>query len=161
MSRAWAFSGGQGVMQLRRRYTNLYIPGDFFDVRPAWIASIPLDQPIRMHSPVAFHILDKIIDRPSRVDNAILDAPDADSRWQAKVVLLAAPGLDAIRLKAYGLGSDGSLDETVDPHSLTRVISFLVGQCECHKQGFSKASLSPFFVAHFRRRACLSISFQQ
>ena len=66
-------------MQLRRRYANLYIPGDFFEMRTMWLSSIALDHPVRMHSPVAFHVLDKIIDRPTTLESAVLDPPDLRS----------------------------------------------------------------------------------
>lgn len=37
-------------------------------------------------------------------------------------------GLNAVHQKAYGLLPDGSLDESIDPVSIFRCISFLVGR---------------------------------
>ncbi|VDK47955.1 unnamed protein product [Anisakis simplex] len=120
----------QSIIQLRRRYASLYIPSDFIEASIEWTATTPLDNPIAISTtPTIFHVLHKDVDQPKGANSEpiILSPPDADSRFSAKVILLAHGGLSTIQQKAYGLMADGSTDDGADPTPLSRCLSFLVG----------------------------------
>lgn len=72
------------VPALSQRYTNLYVPSDFFNAQVKWGETFPPQTPFSINNPCAYHIMNKEIDNP--VDNdAILEPPDADYRFSAKV----------------------------------------------------------------------------
>lgn len=72
------------VLELRRRYTNLYVPSDFFFTEIRWSESFPPDATFSIQKPCTFHIKHRTVD--SIKDNdAVLDPPDADYLFSAKV----------------------------------------------------------------------------
>lgn len=75
------------VLELRRRYTNLYVPSDFFNAQIRWADSFPPHAPFTLQKPCTFHIFHKSVVNPNEDDQAVYDAPDADSSFAAKVRL--------------------------------------------------------------------------
>lgn len=83
------------VLELRRRYTNLYVPSDFFFTEIRWSESFPPNATFSIQKPCAFHIAHRSVEAPdsttaddgaSAADrDALLDAPDADYLFSAKV----------------------------------------------------------------------------
>lgn len=73
-------------MELRRRYQSLYIPSDFFDAVFTWVDAFPLTRPFQFSNACNFHILHKEVD-PLAKNTAILDPPDANHTYSAKVWL--------------------------------------------------------------------------
>lgn len=69
---------------LSQRYTNLYIPSDFFNANVKWGETFPPQAPFSLNSPCAYHIMSKEAPDPSPND-AVLEPPDADYRFSAKV----------------------------------------------------------------------------
>lgn len=74
-------------MELRRRYQSLYIPSDFFDAVFTWVDAFPLTRPFQFSNACNFHILHKEVD-PLVKNTAVLDPPDANHTYSAKVWLL-------------------------------------------------------------------------
>lgn len=75
------------VLELRRRYANLYVPSDFFFTEIRWPESFPPNATFSIQKPCAFHIAHRSVEAPDREDGAeaLLDAPDADYLFSAKV----------------------------------------------------------------------------
>ncbi|EPB69199.1 hypothetical protein ANCCEY_11708 [Ancylostoma ceylanicum] len=117
------------VVGLRSRYLKLYIPSDFADMTAEWVRRVPLDTAIDLTNSVAFHVFNKEVDYPLQDGEtaAVLEPEDADHRHQVKVLLLAHPGKEEVHKKAFGLLPDGSTDDTHEPTSFFKQLSFLVG----------------------------------
>uniref|UniRef100_A0A158R6B6 SAP domain-containing protein n=1 Tax=Syphacia muris TaxID=451379 RepID=A0A158R6B6_9BILA len=117
----------QSVVQLRRRYPSLYIPSDFTEAVIEWPVTTPIVTPLSLSiTPITFNVLHKEVDCPDKKLPPVF-APDADSRYSAKVILLCHNGLSSVHQKAFGLLADGTTDESVDPVPFSRCINFLVG----------------------------------
>uniref|UniRef100_A0AAY4ET01 Cell division cycle and apoptosis regulator protein 1 n=1 Tax=Denticeps clupeoides TaxID=299321 RepID=A0AAY4ET01_9TELE len=114
-----------GFSFLRRRYQSLYIPSDFFDAVFTWVDAFPLSRPFQFGNYCNFHIMHKEVD--SLVKNtAVLDPPDANHTYSAKVMLLATPSLDELYHKSCALAED-SQDMRDSFQHPARLIKFLVG----------------------------------
>ncbi|XP_051946156.1 cell division cycle and apoptosis regulator protein 1-like [Xyrauchen texanus] len=113
------------VMELRRRYQSLYIPSDFFDAVFTWVDAFPLTRPFTFGNYCNFHIMHKEVD--SLVKNtAVLDPPDANHTYSAKVMLLANPSLDELYHKSCALAEDPAELRDTFQHP-ARLIKFMVG----------------------------------
>uniref|UniRef100_A0A671NS00 Cell division cycle and apoptosis regulator protein 1-like n=1 Tax=Sinocyclocheilus anshuiensis TaxID=1608454 RepID=A0A671NS00_9TELE len=110
---------------LRRRYQSLYIPSDFFDAVFTWVDAFPLTRPFNFGNYCNFHIMHKEVD--SLVKNtAVLDPPDANHTYSAKVMLLANPSLHELYHKSCALAEDPPELRDSFQHP-ARLIKFLVG----------------------------------
>ncbi|XP_034148520.1 cell division cycle and apoptosis regulator protein 1 isoform X12 [Esox lucius] len=113
------------MMELRRRYQSLYIPSDFFDAVFTWVDAFPLQRPFQFGNYCNFHIMHKEVD--SLVKNtAVLDPPDANHTYSAKVMLLANPSLEELYHKSCALAEDPQELRDAFQHP-ARLIKFLVG----------------------------------
>uniref|UniRef100_A0A8B9LDK9 Cell division cycle and apoptosis regulator protein 1 n=1 Tax=Astyanax mexicanus TaxID=7994 RepID=A0A8B9LDK9_ASTMX len=113
------------MMELRRRYQSLYIPSDFFDAVFTWVDAFPLSRPFTFGNYCNFHIMHKEVD--SLVKNtAVLDPPDANHTYSAKVMLLATPSLEELYHKSCALAEDPQELRDTFQHP-ARLIKFLVG----------------------------------
>ncbi|XP_048863944.1 cell division cycle and apoptosis regulator protein 1 isoform X3 [Brienomyrus brachyistius] len=93
------------MMELRRRYQSLYIPSDFFNAEFTWVDAFPLSRPFQFGNYCNFHIMHKEVD--SLVKNtAVLEPPDANHSYSAKVMLLATPSMDELYHKSCALAED-------------------------------------------------------
>uniref|UniRef100_A0A915DXN7 SAP domain-containing protein n=1 Tax=Ditylenchus dipsaci TaxID=166011 RepID=A0A915DXN7_9BILA len=114
-------------LDLRKRYSTMYVPSDFIRCNMSWLKSIQLDEPIKFSPhPINYTVLHKDVDL-EELDVTLENPPDADSRFIVKVLLLAQPGQSALRQKVYGLLPDGSIDEAVETQSVLKNLQFLVG----------------------------------
>ncbi|XP_014276938.1 cell division cycle and apoptosis regulator protein 1 isoform X3 [Halyomorpha halys] len=118
------------VVEVKKRYPNMYIPSDFFLSIFQWTETFPIGKPISLDYPCTFHVMHKDVDNIDE-NNAVLEPPDADYLYCAKVMLMASPGLEELYSKCIVMAEDreGSRS-TVDEDSLshpTRLIHFLVG----------------------------------
>ncbi|PRD26390.1 UNVERIFIED_CONTAM: Ccar1 [Trichonephila clavipes] len=113
------------VMELRKRYSNLYIPSDFCAANFLWQEAFPPHRPFAMDHQCNFHIVGKDIE-PLFENDAVLEPSDADYTYSAKVMLMSTPSLMEIFHKSCALAHDGddAKENFVHP---TRLISFLVG----------------------------------
>lgn len=75
------------VISLKSRYTNLYIPSDFFNANFSWTEAFPLVRPFQLGHHCNFHVLHKDVETVSP-STAVLDPPDADHLYSAKVNIL-------------------------------------------------------------------------
>ncbi|XP_045447120.1 cell division cycle and apoptosis regulator protein 1-like [Melitaea cinxia] len=116
------------VPTLSQRYTNLYIPSDFFNAYVKWGETFPPQAPFSLNNPCAYHIMSREIPNPNPND-AILEPQDADYRFSAKVMLISMPTLETLYQKC-GLTKVDEKDKrgSKTPLHPTRLIKFLVGQ---------------------------------
>uniref|UniRef100_A0A182JLW2 Uncharacterized protein n=1 Tax=Anopheles atroparvus TaxID=41427 RepID=A0A182JLW2_ANOAO len=121
------------VLELRRRYNNLYIPSDFFVSDIRWTEAFPPDASFSIRSPCYFHVMHKDVEPPALTaggGDSGLDPPDADYLFSAKVMLMTTPPMAEFYDKCLPkAGADGGerYDEERDCMHPTRLISFLVG----------------------------------
>uniref|UniRef100_T1HC97 SAP domain-containing protein n=1 Tax=Rhodnius prolixus TaxID=13249 RepID=T1HC97_RHOPR len=122
------------VIELRKRYSNLYIPSDFFLSKLCWTDTFPITKPLSLDLPCNFHVMHKDVD-PLEEINADYEPSDADYLYSAKVMLFSSPGLDGLYSKCCR-GEDHSdgkstspEDDSPSPTSAhpSRLLSFLVG----------------------------------
>ncbi|KAM9273512.1 cell division cycle and apoptosis regulator protein 1 isoform 7-T7 [Morus bassanus] len=71
------------MMELRRRYQNLYIPSDFFDAQFTWVDAFPMSRPFQLGNYCNFYVMHREVD-PIDKNAAVLDPPDADHLYSAK-----------------------------------------------------------------------------
>lgn len=71
-------------MELRKRYSNLYIPSDFCAAKFLWQDAFPSNRPFTMDRQCNFHIVGKDIEAVFEND-AVLEPSDADWSYSAKV----------------------------------------------------------------------------
>uniref|UniRef100_T1JF56 DBC1/CARP1 catalytically inactive NUDIX hydrolase domain-containing protein n=1 Tax=Strigamia maritima TaxID=126957 RepID=T1JF56_STRMM len=113
------------VIELKKRYQNMYIPSDFFQSGFLWIDAFPIHRNFSFDHPCSFQVMQKDVD-PIVENTAVLEPADADHLFSAKVMLLAAPPLEEIYRKSCALAEDPSeiRENFVHP---TRLLHFLVG----------------------------------
>ena len=64
----------------------MYVPSDFFNASFPWHESFPLTRPFQLGKHCTFHVLHKDVERLGVGQNtAVLDPPDADHLYSAKV----------------------------------------------------------------------------
>ncbi|XP_078579525.1 cell division cycle and apoptosis regulator protein 1-like isoform X2 [Branchiostoma floridae x Branchiostoma japonicum] len=113
------------VAELRRRYANMYVPSDFFHARFCWNDAFPLHRPFQVGNPSSFHIMHKEVD-PLEKNDTVLEPPDADHLYSAKVMLMACPSAEELYHRSCALAEDASDVRETFQHP-TRLIQFLVG----------------------------------
>lgn len=72
------------VVSLKSRYTNLYIPSDFFNASFEWTEAFPCYRPFQIGNHCGFHVMHKDVE-PLTANDSVLDPPDADHLFSAKV----------------------------------------------------------------------------
>ncbi|KAG8199715.1 hypothetical protein JTE90_022161 [Oedothorax gibbosus] len=114
------------VMELRKRYSNLYIPSDFCAANFVWQDAFPPHRPFSMDHQCSFHIIGKESEPVLEIDSSVEPPDDVDYTYSAKVMLMSTPALSEIFHKSCALAQDGddAKENFVHP---TRLISFLVG----------------------------------
>lgn len=122
-------------MDLKKRYPNMYIPSDFFHARLLWQNAFPLHRPFGLNHPCCFQVLPKGTCPPPLPDTvsadtspppAVLDPPDVDFTYSAKVMLLSAPALEELYQQACALAEESEESRSNSIHP-ARILSFLVG----------------------------------
>lgn len=112
------------VLEIRRRYQNMYIPSDFFSTNFRWVDAFPPHMPFALNKPCSFHVMHKDVD-PCSENTAVLEPSDADYLFSAKVMLISMPAMEEIYKRCCGVSEDRDPDrDYVHP---TRLINFLVG----------------------------------
>ncbi|XP_031842114.1 cell division cycle and apoptosis regulator protein 1 isoform X2 [Nomia melanderi] len=112
------------VLEIRRRYQNMYIPSDFFSTNFRWVDAFPPHMPFALNKPCSFHVMHKDVD-PCTENTAVLEPSDADYIFSAKVMLISMPAMEEIYKRCCGVSEDRDPDrDYVHP---TRLINFLVG----------------------------------
>nr|XP_060624870.1 cell division cycle and apoptosis regulator protein 1 isoform X1 [Anolis sagrei ordinatus] len=113
------------MMELRRRYQNLYIPSDFFDAQFTWVDAFPMSRPFQLGNYCNFYVMHREVD-PLDKNIAVLDPPDADHLYSAKVMLMASPSMEDLYHKSCALAEDPQEVRDGFQHP-ARLIKFLVG----------------------------------
>ncbi|XP_033230490.1 cell division cycle and apoptosis regulator protein 1-like isoform X2 [Belonocnema kinseyi] len=112
------------VLEIKRRYQNMYIPSDFFSTNFRWVDAFPPHVPFTLNKPCSFHVMHKDID-PYTENTAVLEPPDSDYLFSAKVMLMSMPAMEEIYKRCCGVTEDRDPDrDYIHP---TRLINFLVG----------------------------------
>jgi BURAN domain/DBC1 len=118
------------IVEIKKRYQNLYVPSDFFSSGVKWVEAFPANAPFSINKTCSFHIMSKEV-APIEPINAVLDPPDADYLYSAKVMLMSTPAIQEIYKKCFARAEDMDADkpEDLDREFVhpTRLISFLVG----------------------------------
>jgi hypothetical protein len=113
---------------MKKRYQTLYIPSDFFHSDVKWTEAFKPNAPFSINKTSTFHIMNKEVACPEPIE-AVLDPPDADYLYSAKVMLMSVPSIDEIYKKCFAKAEDLDNDKNDDNEYFhpTRLISFLVG----------------------------------
>ena len=118
------------VIDLKKRYSNLYIPSDFFNAKHVWTEAYPIHDPFQLEYATSFHVFNKEVESPQSSGSSpgrwVLDPPDADYSWVAKVMLLATPNIEDFMEKTCNFVEKDSRDRDDLVHP-SRVVKFLVG----------------------------------
>ncbi|XP_053244425.1 cell division cycle and apoptosis regulator protein 1 isoform X2 [Podarcis raffonei] len=113
------------MMELRRRYQNLYIPSDFFDAQFTWVDAFPMSRPFQLGNYCNFYVMHREVD-PLDKNTSVLDPPDANHLYSAKVMLMASPSMEDLYHKSCALAEDPQELRDGFQHP-ARLIKFLVG----------------------------------
>ncbi|GAB1295180.1 Cell division cycle and apoptosis regulator protein 1 [Apodemus speciosus] len=113
------------MMELRRRYQNLYIPSDFFDAQFTWVDAFPLSRPFQLGNYCNFYVMHREVESLEK-NMAVLDPPDADHLYSAKVMLMASPSMEDLYHKSCALAEDPQDLRDGFQHP-ARLVKFLVG----------------------------------
>merc|ERR550519_3223234 len=118
------------VMELKKRYGNLYIPSDFFTAKHLWNNAYPIEEPFKVQYASSFHVFNKdSVEPPTHSlgpNKWQFDPPDSDYTWVAKVMLLASPNIEDLYEKTCLFVDKDSKDREDLVHP-TRALKFLVG----------------------------------
>lgn len=116
------------IVEIKKRYQNLYVPSDFFSSGVKWTEAFPANAPFSINKTCTFHVMNKEVAPLSAID-AVLDPPDADYLYSAKVMLMSTPPIQEIYKKCFARAEDSEKPEDVDRDFVhpTRLINFLVG----------------------------------
>ncbi|CAG7720935.1 unnamed protein product [Allacma fusca] len=125
------------VMELKRRYRNLYIPSDFILARCCWQETFPLHHPMELSPACPIHIFRRHTEKIELAEVSfklkskeydstpvMLNPPDENESLKVKVVLLSLPNKTTLYRKACGLAEDPSDSSLQHPN---RLINFVVG----------------------------------
>ena len=72
------------VISLKSKYTNLYIPSDFFHASFSWVNNFPLSRPFTLGQACSFHVMHKEVP-PILEEIPVYEPNDADHLFSAKV----------------------------------------------------------------------------
>lgn len=126
------------VQELRRRYSTMYIPSDFFYAKLNWSEIFTPENSFSLQRPCQFHIMHKLVPLPPSLseekdaaqvtesgESSSADPSDANYMYSAKVMLLSLPTMAELYEKCFENDDDGAAyNEGTHP---SRLISFLVG----------------------------------
>ncbi|KAK1154305.1 cell cycle and apoptosis regulator protein 2 [Acipenser oxyrinchus oxyrinchus] len=108
------------TLEVLRRYPQLALPDDFFDLRLSWVETFPATRPLTLGFPTPFHVSEP------RGDPDPAQPADVDPSYSAKVMLLSTPGLEEMYQKCCSL-SEEQKEVSAGPVHPTALIKFLVG----------------------------------
>ncbi|XP_023244872.1 cell division cycle and apoptosis regulator protein 1 isoform X2 [Copidosoma floridanum] len=114
------------VLEIKRRYQNMYVPSDFFCTNFRWVDAFPPHMPFTLNKPCSFHVMHKEVDS-CHENTAVLEPPDADYLFSAKVMLISMPAMEEIYRRCCGLAEEKDRSDDRDYIHPTRLINFLVG----------------------------------
>jgi S1-like/BURAN domain/DBC1 len=118
------------IVEIKKRYQKLYVPSDFFTSGVKWVEAFPANAPFSINKTCSFHVLNKEVAPLDPID-AVLDPPDADYLYSAKVMLMTTPAITDIYKKCFARAEDMDSEKLDDSERdfihPTRLISFLVG----------------------------------
>ncbi len=84
------FSSETNVIELRKRYSNMYIPSYFFASNLTWQEAFPLHRSLGLGNSCSFHVMSKDVE-PLEKNDAVLEPSDASYKYSAKVKVQSSP----------------------------------------------------------------------
>lgn len=116
------------VQELKQRYQNLYIPSDFFQTEILWPETFTPDKPFVLRQPCSFHLMYKDIVPPPELanDESLLEPPDADHSFSARVMLMSVPPMSDIYRQCFSAAEEEEDSDRNLVHP-SRTVSFLMG----------------------------------
>ncbi len=85
------------MLDLKKRYSSMYVPSDFFLADHVWNTSYPAHRPFRIQYASSYHVFNKeLVEPPKGLGGAVFDPPDADYAYTVKVMLLATPSMEEL-----------------------------------------------------------------
>lgn len=118
------------IVEIKKRYQNLYVPSDFFTSGVKWVEAFPANAPFSINKTCSFQVMSKEVAPLDAID-AVLDPPDADYLYSAKVMLMSTPAITDIYKKVFARAEDMDSEKLEDGDRdyvhPTRLINFLVG----------------------------------
>lgn len=115
---------------LKKRFSKLYVPSDFFHCDLHWQDCFPMQEPFKLGEKSKFHIVQKEAEPLEKLDDETtrknLDPEDADYTYSAKVMLLAQPNF-ADLYKNTIRTADETMETIKDKVPLAKELQFLVG----------------------------------
>ncbi|VDP95001.1 unnamed protein product [Trichobilharzia regenti] len=109
---------------LRHRYPRLNISADFYECTSSWVDSFPMHNPFKLGSGTDYHVFHRDVDSPTQPDSTLLNPPDADYSYSARVMLMACPQLGELYKNTCSMADDVSGADKILPN---KSIHFLVG----------------------------------
>ncbi|TGZ59058.1 hypothetical protein CRM22_009289 [Opisthorchis felineus] len=114
----------RGFSELRHNYPRLNVATDFYECESTWCDSFPMHSPFKLGNATDYHVFHRDVDPPVPADTSLLNPPDADYSYSARVMLMACPQLAKECENARQLAHDVSGTDKVPPG---KNIHFLVG----------------------------------
>ena len=99
-----------GVFDLKKRYTNMYIPSDYFMADHSWMKSFPVHDGFKIQYASTFHVFNKDQVESPILTDAVFDPADADHSFSAKVMLMAMPPPDVLIEKTCQLAESSKFN---------------------------------------------------
>ncbi|XP_026571076.1 cell cycle and apoptosis regulator protein 2, partial [Pseudonaja textilis] len=117
------------AMEILRRYCNIQLPKEFYDVRLCWLDTFPLNQPLTLKHPSRIQVASPAEElSPTEEDTKPEAQPeDANPAFSAKVLLLSSPGIEEFYRNCL-LYIEEPSDQREIPEHPTKQIKFLLGK---------------------------------
>uniref|UniRef100_A0A8C5S1N5 Cell cycle and apoptosis regulator 2 n=1 Tax=Laticauda laticaudata TaxID=8630 RepID=A0A8C5S1N5_LATLA len=117
------------AMEILRRYCNIQLPKEFYDVRLCWLDTFPLSQPLTLKHPSRIQVASPAEElSPTEEDTKQEAQPeDANPAFSSKVLLLSSPGIEEFYRNCL-LYIEEPSDQREIPEHPTKQIKFLLGK---------------------------------
>ncbi|VDP91360.1 unnamed protein product [Echinostoma caproni] len=114
----------KSVAELRHAYPRLNVASDVYECESSWCRAFPLHSPFKLGSGSDYHVFHRDVDPPVPADTSLLNPPDADYSYSARVMLMACPNLGELYKNTLRVADDPAGTDKVAPG---KNMHFLVG----------------------------------
>uniref|UniRef100_U3F7W4 Protein KIAA196 n=1 Tax=Micrurus fulvius TaxID=8637 RepID=U3F7W4_MICFL len=115
------------AMEILRRYCNIQLPKEFYDVRLCWLDTFPLSQPLTLKQPSRIQVASPAEELSPTEEDTKAQPDDANPAFSAKVLLLSSPGIEEFYRNCLLYIEDPSEQREIPEHP-TKQIKFLLGK---------------------------------
>ncbi|CAL8100479.1 unnamed protein product [Calicophoron daubneyi] len=112
------------LTELRHNYPRLNVASDFYECVSTWCESYPMHHPFKLGNATDYHVFHRDVEPPTPADTSLLNPPDADYSYSARVMLMACPQLAELYKNTCRMADDANGTDKVPPG---KNIHFLVG----------------------------------